>query len=169
MENISIKEFIPENSVDDKDALLPAFLDIWNNAGNLKYLTFTIKPFDPEIVNFWLENHKAQGGRYFCAVNSVDEILGIAVVKVSPIDGFELYGIGVRAELQRQGIGRKLIEYSVGQAIKLGFKAVDASVFADNSTMLRLLLSLGFVPVNMDFRKRADGTDVVHMKKIFTE
>ena len=165
MIEISIREFIPEESVDDKDRLLPAFLDIWNASDNLKFLSFTMKPFDVKIVRFWLENHKEQGGRYFCAVNKGGEIIGIAVVKINPIEGFELYGIGVHPEFKSQGIGRKLLEYTVTQAIKLDFKTVDASVFADNSIMLRLLLSLDFVPANMDFHKRADGTDVVNMKR----
>ena len=165
MKHISIQEFIPEDSIDGKDILLSAFLEIWNAAENLKFLSFTIKPFDTEIVRFWLENHKEQGGRFFCAVRGGCEILGIAAIKVNPIEGFALYGIGVRPDFKRQGIGRKLVEYTVSQAINFDFKAVEVSVFADNSTMLRLLLSLDFIPVNMDFRKRGDGADIVHMKR----
>ncbi len=165
MLKISIREFMPEDSIEDKDRLLPVFLEIWNAADNLKFLSFSMKPFEAEIVNFWLENHKEQGGRYFCAVDEGGDIVGVAVVKINPIEGFELYGLGVRPEFTSRGIGRKLIEYTVTQAMKFDFKAVDASVFADNSTMLRLLLSLDFVPANMDFHKRADGADIVHMKR----
>ncbi|MCG8686103.1 MAG: GNAT family N-acetyltransferase [Desulfobacterales bacterium] len=162
-----IREFIPEKSADDKDKLLPAFLDIWNHADNLKFLSFTMKPFDQTIVRFWLENHKEQGGHYFCYADQNDDIAGIAVVKINPIEGFELFGLGVRPEFKSQGIGSKLIEYTINQARTLDFKAVDVSVFADNIRMLRLLLSLDFVPVSMDFHKRSDGTDVVHMKRYF--
>lgn len=165
MRNISIREFVPQDRVDDREALLTAFLDIWNTSENLKFLSYTLKPFEPEMVRFWLENHKEQGGRYFCATGEDGEIFGISIVKVSGIDGFELYGTGVRPELKRQGIGCQLVAYSVNEAKNLDFNAVDVAVFADNVPMLRLLLSLGFVPVNMDFRKRADGADVVYLKR----
>lgn len=62
LQTISIKEFIPEDRVGDKDALLSAFLEIWNAPDNLKFLSLTLKPFEPEIVNYWLENHKELGG-----------------------------------------------------------------------------------------------------------
>jgi ribosomal protein S18 acetylase RimI-like enzyme len=165
MQTFSIKEFIPEDRVDDKKALLPAFLEIWNAPENLKYLSFTLKPFEPEIVGFWLDNHKEQGGRYFCALNNNNEILGISVVKVSPIDGFEIYGIGVKPELKEHGIGSELIKHAIGVAENVGFKLVDALVFADNAAMLRLLLSLGFIPTGMEYHKRSDGADIVHLKR----
>ena len=165
MINISIREFSPEDNLDDKAQLLPAFLDIWNAPDNLKFLSFTMKRFEAETIRFWLENHKEQGGRYFCAVSESGEIIGIAVIKNNPVQGFELYGLGVRPEFKSRGVGGRLIDHAVVQAVSLGFKALDASVFADNSGMLRLLLSLGFVPANMDFHKRADGTDVVHMRR----
>jgi len=165
MQTPSIKEFIPEDRVGDKNALLPAFLAIWNAPENLKYLSFTLKPFEPEIVSFWLDNHKEQGGRYFCALNNDDEILGISVIKVNPVDGFEIYGIGVRPEMKKHGIGSELIKHAIGVAEDIGFKLVDALVFADNAAMLRLLLSLGFIPSGMEYHKRSDGADVVHLKR----
>ena len=91
---LNIKEFIPEDRVGDKNTLLPAFLKIWNSPENLKYLSFTLKPFEPEIVSFWFDNHKEQGGQYFCALGQNNEILGISVIKVNPIEGFEIYGVG---------------------------------------------------------------------------
>lgn len=165
METVLIREFFPQDSRDDKDVLLPAFLEIWNADSNLRFLSFTMKPFDMETVRFWLENHKDQGGRYFGAVDGEGGILGIAVVSIRPTEGIELLGLGVRPEFKRQGIGRRLVACTVNQAVDLDFNAVDASVFADNAPMLRLLLSEEFIPVNMDFRKRSDGTDIVRTKR----
>ena len=162
---MNIREFIPEDSADDKNAVFPAFLEIWNAPENLKYLSFTLKLFDQETVNIWLDNHKEQGVRYFGAVNKVGRILGIAVIKVNPIVGFEIYGVGVRPEFKRQGIGGKLIEHTICTASKLSYKAIDAVVFADNTAMLRLLLSLNFIPIGMDYHKRSDGADTVHLKR----
>jgi len=165
MQTLRIKELIPEERVADKNTLLPAFLEIWNAPENLKCLSFTLKPFEEEIISFWLDNHKEQDGRYFCALNNNDEILGILVIKVNAVGGFEIYGIGVRPELKRHGIGRELITHAIGVAKKLGFKNIDALVFADNAGMLHLLLSLGFIPSGMEHHKRADGTDTVLLKK----
>lgn len=162
---MNIREFIPEDSADDKNAVLPAFLEIWNAPENLKYLSFTQKLFDQETVNIWLDNHKEQGVRYFGAANKDGRILGIAIIKVNPIVGFEIYGVGVRPEFKRQGIGGKLIEYTICIASKLSYKAIDAVVFADNTAMLRLLLSLNFIPIGMDYHKRSDGADTVHLKR----
>jgi len=39
-------------------------------------------------------------------------------------------------------------------AITQGFKAIDALVFVDNFTMLRLLLSMSFTPVRIDHNRR---------------
>jgi len=165
MQTLRIKELIPQDKVTDKSALLPAFLEIWNAPENLKYLSFTLKPFEQETVSFWLNNHKKQDGRYFCMLNNNDEILGILVIKVNVVDGFEIYGIGIRPELKRHGIGRKLITHAIDVAKKLGFKSIEAFVFADNVGMLRLLLSLGFIPSGMEYHKRADGADTVLLKK----
>lgn len=165
MQTLSIKEFIPEDNVREKGMLLPAFMEIWNTPENLKYLSFTLQLFEQETVSFWLDNHKEQGGRYFCALNNNNEILGISVIKVNPVVGFEIYGVGVRPELKKQGIGRELITHAISVAEKLEFKDIDALVFADNAGMLRLLLSLGFIPTGMEYHKRADGADIVHLKK----
>lgn len=164
-DKITVRELVPQESSADKAALLPAFLDIWNTAENLKYLSISLKPFDEKLVSAWLAGHKETGGHYFCAVDPDNHILGIAVIKISPVEGFEIYGFGVRPEFKRRGIGRRLMEYTIIHAAKLGFKAVNISVFADNTAMLTASLSMGFVPVGMAYNKRADGADVVHMKR----
>lgn len=165
MKNITIREFVPEDNISDKDALLPAFLRIWNEDENLKYLSFSQKPFEQENVHIWLGSHKEQGVSYYCAVSESNEILGIAIIKINPIDCFEIFGVGVLPEFKRQGIGRKLIEHTISLAEKPEFRAIEASVFADNSPMLRVLISFNFIPVGMDYHKRADGADIVYMKR----
>ena len=165
MQSMRIREFFPEDSVEDKNALLPVFLEIWNDPDNLKYLSLTLTPFEPELVQTWFENHKAQGGQYFCALNDREEIVGIMVVKVNPLDGFEIYGVGVLSTLKGNGIGRELIKHAIQVSESLGFKDLNALVFADNAAMLCLLLTLGFIPINMEYHKRSDGADAVRLKK----
>ena len=64
-----IREFVPGDEIEEKKTLLPVFLKIWNAPENLKYLSQTLIPFAPKLVQVWLENHKQQGGRYFCALD----------------------------------------------------------------------------------------------------
>ena len=166
MEPMTIREWAPARRVEERVPLTEAFLDIWNTEENLRYLSPTLKPFDRETVAYWLENHQAMGGRYFCASEREGRILGIAVVKVDPVEGIELFGLGVRPEAQRGGIGGRLVERVVALVEELGFRALDAEVFADNVAMLRLLLARGFRPVGMVFNRRADGMDGVRMRWI---
>ena len=165
MNRLKVREFIPEDELDDKKALLPVFLKIWNAPENLKYLSQTMIPFVPELVQQWLENHKAQGGRYFCAMDEQNYILGIMVIKENPVEGFEIYGLGVLPEQKGKGVGRLLVEHATSIAEEDGFKDINALVFADNTAMLCLLLTSGYTPISMEYHKRSDGTDTVNLKK----
>jgi ribosomal protein S18 acetylase RimI-like enzyme len=169
MSSVKIREFFPEDNAEDKKALLPSFLKIWNAPENLKYLSSTLIPFKPELVKIWLENHKDQGGRYFCALDNHDNILGIMVVKENPVDGFEIYGLGILPEQKGNGIGRNLVEHAVETSDNLGFRDIKALVFADNTVMLCILLTSGFIPIAMQHHKRSDGTDAVLLKKIISD
>jgi len=93
MNKIMIRELIPQDNKDDFDLLFPAYLKIWNDPENFKYLSFTQRPFEEETVSFWLSNHLSQGGHYYAAVESSNRFSGIMVVKASRIEGFEIYGI----------------------------------------------------------------------------
>ncbi|MFC1532019.1 GNAT family N-acetyltransferase [Thermodesulfobacteriota bacterium] len=61
----------------------------------------------------------------------------------------------MKAEYKKQGVGRKLIENTINLAKKLNYKAIDAVVFSDNATMLRLLIALGFIPVGMEHSRKS--------------
>ncbi|HEY85923.1 MAG TPA: GNAT family N-acetyltransferase [Chloroflexi bacterium] len=120
------------------------------------------------MVANWFRSHIENGVDYYAASEAGGRILGISVVKIDPILGFELLGLVVRSEHHRQGIGRKLVENAVGLAQQSGFSAIYTAVFADNKAMLRLLIGLDFIPVRMTHRVRADGADIMYLKKYFT-
>lgn len=88
------------------------------------------------------------------------------MVKINPIEGFEILGLGVRPESKQQGVGTKLLQQVLMVAVENSFKAVEAEVFADNIAMLRLLLSMSFLPVGIAYNRRWDGSDTLNMKKI---
>jgi ribosomal protein S18 acetylase RimI-like enzyme len=106
------------------------------------------------------------GGHYYAAVGKDMRIKGIAVIKTSAVEGFEIIGMGVRPECKRKGVCTRLLEHVVNVAADSGFKSIEAVVFADNAVMLRLLLSMSFVPAGMDYNRRCDGADTLRMKKV---
>ena len=162
---IIIREYFPETTQQDMDDLLDAYLTIWNHPKNLKFLSYTQKPFKPAAIRNFLANHIEKGVHYYAACNKEKNQWGIAVVGASPIEGFEIIGLGVQHGLRSKGIGAELLEYVLKVATDSDFKAVDTIVFADNIIMLRILLSMGFIPVHMGYHLRADGADTVRMRK----
>ena len=165
MNPITIREYAPQDCPADKGPLLQAYLDIWNNDENLKYLGFSMRPFDESIIESFLDTHKTRGVQYFCALNNEGKIIGILNAKRSQIEGFEITGLGIHPQFKRQGIGKKLVEHAIDSAKKESFHAIDVSVFSDNAAMLILTISLGFIPSRIEHNKRADDTDLVVLKK----
>jgi ribosomal protein S18 acetylase RimI-like enzyme len=104
---------------------------------------------------------------YFAYHDKEEEIVGLMVIKSDPVYGFEIMGAVVDSKYRGRGIGRKLIEYGIDLAGKQGFGAVDIAVYADNKTMLKLVIDLDFIPVRMEHRIRADGADGVRLKYFF--
>jgi ribosomal protein S18 acetylase RimI-like enzyme len=165
MDEFIIREMVPQANRDDLNLLLPAYLKIWNDPENLKYLSITQKPFEEKTVSLWFSNHLIQGGHYYAAIESGNRVSGIIVVKINPIEGFEIFGIGVLPNSKGNGIGTRLLNHAVSVATTQGFKAIDILVFVDNFPMLQLLLSLSFIPIRIDYNRRADGIDILALKK----
>ena len=162
---IIIREYFPETNEKDKDDLLSAYMKIWNHPDNLKFLSYTQRPFDAEAISKFFSSHIEMGVHYYAACNKDKNKCGVAVVGANPIEGFEIIGLGVQADLKGKGIGTELLKYVLKVAADSDFKAADTIVFADNATMLRLLLSMGFIPVHMGYNLRADGADTIRMRK----
>ena len=105
------------------------------------------------------------GVHYYAACNKDNNKCGVAVVGANPIEGFQIIGLGVQADLKNKGIGTELLKFIIKVAEESDFKTVDTIVFSDNITMLRLLLSMSFIPVHMGYNLRADGADTLRMRK----
>lgn len=165
MSEMIIREYIPEKNHEDMEHLLHAYMTIWNHPENLKFMSYSLKPYDEGTIKKLLSNHIEVGVHYYAATKSDKDICAIAVVGASTIDGFEIVGFGTHHECKRKGIGTRLLKYVLDIAASNDFKAVDTLTFADNIIMLRLLLSMSFIPVNMAYNRRADGGDLLHMRK----
>ena len=165
MSEHKIIELIPQNNEEDYNLILPAFLKIWNNPKNHKFLSFTLQPFTKEMASYWFKHHLDQGGRYFAVIDEKRTILGLLVIKINQIETFEISGLGVQPEFKRKGIGSSLIKHAIDLASDQNFQAVDAGLFTDNINMMRILLSFNFMPIRLNHHARADGMDLLYMKK----
>jgi ribosomal protein S18 acetylase RimI-like enzyme len=145
--------------------LKAAYLELFNAPETHKYVSLTLKLFDEQTVTMWFKTHRESGTNYYAALDPQEEIIGLGVTKADPVVGFELLGLVVRPDCRGQGVGRKLADYMVGVAQQAGFRAVNVAVFADNKPMLRLMIDLDFMPVRMMPRARADGADLVYLKR----
>lgn len=162
---VSIRELIPETRPEDLEALVPAYLSIWNHSENRQFLSFTGQPFEEARVRDWFGQHIAAGVRYFAAFSSAGQLVGILVVRVNLIEGFELFSLGVLPGEKRRGVATQLVRHGIEVALALGYRSVDGQVYATNVPMLRLLLSEGFVPIRMEHHRGPRGEDIVHLKK----
>ncbi|MBL8029486.1 MAG: GNAT family N-acetyltransferase [Fibrobacteres bacterium] len=166
MSNYKLRECIPEKNPNDMEQLLSAYLTIWNAPENIKFLSLTGKPFTEPQVREWFSKHLSSVVKYLIAEEaSTDKIFGILVMSLSNLNGVNIGGVGVLPEYKGKGIGKKLIQESIAVAQKEGFKAIGTQVYANNFRMLKLLLSLEFMPVRMEHNMGFDGTDFVHFKK----
>ena len=162
-----IRQFEPAENPEDYALLLSAYLEMFNDPSTLKYLSYTGRPFISDQVKEWFTTHRESGVDYFADYEENNTIRGIAVVKSNSIEGIELLGLKVRSSDCQHGIGRRLILHVLQVAEEKGFSAVNTDVFADNLPMLKLVISIGFIPVSITHHARYDGTDVVRLKYYF--
>lgn len=142
-----------------------AYLEIWNDDDSLPFLSYSGQRFTPSQIRGWVnELHESNPIRYLFAEEN-EEILGIAVLNVNYIDGFELLALGVDPYQRGKGIGSGLIEQCCQYALEKGCLSVKTTVFADNLRMQRLVMKHGFYPVSMEHGKRYDRMAVVNYLK----
>lgn len=64
----AIREFVPAREPLDFDRLLLAFLGFWNSPENLRFLSFSQRPFAAELVRARIEQHTPAGVRHWSRV-----------------------------------------------------------------------------------------------------
>lgn len=163
---VTIKTFEPTKNEDHFNALKDAYLRLFKDPDNLKYLSSTGIPFEEELVTHWLKTTAPEtGGAYQVALDGDNNIVGIMVLSFNPIERFELLSLVVDDTFRCSGVGRKLVTSAINYGKEMGFKAIDVEAFVDNKPMLRLLVKMDFIPVRMTYHARYDGTDILQFKK----
>ena len=149
----------------DAKRFADAYLRLFNDPENLKYLSFTGIPFARKTVETWLCNADAAGTEYQIAVGEDGEICAIMVLVDNPIEGFEILAVVVDTGCRHRGVGGQLIDLAVQKAKEKGFKSASIAVFADNKRMLSLAVKNDFRPYKIEYRARWDGEDIVRLRK----
>ena len=160
---IKIREIDYNSSKADKKAFSKAYLNIFNSSENLKYLSFTGIPFSQELITNWTESLCEESEILYRIAVCEEQIVGISVLKMNTLLGFELLGLAVHPDFKKQGIGTKLLNDCISYSNE--YKSIDAIVFADNKPMLILLIKNGFIPVAMKNDYRFDGVNTLLLKR----
>ena len=159
-----IKELIPQANADHAKLLKPFLTQVYFEPDVQRYITYTLRPFSEETIDNWLATHLDDNVRYYAFLKD-NVIAGLAFGQESEEHGYELVGLMVLPDYQRSGIGRALVQHVIDIAKSADWKSMLVRVFADNSRMLKLVIDYGFLPIQIDYHKRADGADVVYLKK----
>lgn len=166
-ENQDIKIIRYDPNLDQKhfSKLEDAYLELFNEKDNLKYLSLSNLPFDSHTVSSFLKNSSSEEVEYYVAISPENNIVGISAFESDLIEGFKIIGAVVHKNYRLRGIGKALINNAVDRASYKGFKALDISVFADNKAMLILLINMDFKPVRIENHARFDGENLIYLKK----
>lgn len=165
MKGLKVREFIPQKDKGDFEKLLPAYMSIWNDSVNMRFLSFTLKEFREEMIRSWFTHHLDMGGRYFVLTDMDETIAGISVIKASSVEGFEVFGFAVSPGFKGKGAGTLLLHHVLDVAKNEGYCAVRIGVFTDNKPMLALLIRHDFIPSDIKYHACDDGRDILYLKR----
>jgi ribosomal-protein-alanine N-acetyltransferase len=112
-----------------------------------------VQPIDDDLFGverwsaamFW--NELANAHHYLVALDG-DEVVGYAGLATAPDEAW-VQNIGVRADHQRRGIGRQLMEALLAEARAHGIRRTLLEVAVDNAPAQRLYAGYDFEPVGI--------------------
>lgn len=104
---------------------------------------FKLEPKDVETLNHPESSILAKGGQiYFACTES--EVVGCVALIPMPDGVFELSKMAVSPKMRGLGIGRKLLEYTIEQAVQRGAKSLFLGSSSRLKNAVHLYESLGF-------------------------
>jgi len=124
----------------------PAFRSL-NEAWIAKY--FVIETADRVVLENPVENILAPGGHIFMALIDDLPVGCCALLPMGPKE-FELAKMAVLESERGRGIGRKVLEYAITQAKKLGAERLYLETNRKLANAIHLYESVGFQPVSPD-------------------
>jgi ribosomal protein S18 acetylase RimI-like enzyme len=161
---VMIRLIQPLENKSDFNKLTEFLLKCLNNDDFFTFLSYSWIRFDKDTIENMTKNHKENGIEYI--VNDTGRLFsGVLAYKANRFQGFELFLLAVDKDHQKKGVGQNLINECVNIAINDSYNAIDSFVFADNKKMLGLLIKNEFRPIDMQFHARADGMDLIKLRK----
>lgn len=118
-----------------------------NEAWIAKY--FVVEEADRKVLNDPVHNILRLGGHIFMGVIAEAAVGCCALLPMEP-DGFELAKMAVSEHLRGKGIGRKLIEYAITEARRLGASRLYLETNRKLANAIHLYESVGFQHVSPD-------------------
>jgi acetyltransferase len=136
----------------DTNALERFYTELSVDSRVTRFLGVT-PPLDHDHTQaFCTTDHKHREG--FVAVvrdgDGSERVVGHLCLEPDDADSAEI-AVAVADEFQGRGIGRGLVQAAVAWARRTGLRRLDATAFATNSRIIRLLRGLG-LPVRLDWR-----------------
>lgn len=159
-----IKLIDPQVSKSDLDKLHDLLNICLSCSESFKFLTTSLVEFDTTDIEGILEEQMNNGVEFLVYENG-DHFDGLLLCKSSKWEGFELFLLVVNSHSQNKGIGQQLISQCIDMAENTCYQSVDASVYSDNKRMLRLLIKNDFRPIDIKFHVRADGMDMIKLRR----
>lgn len=139
-----IKKLQPEEKEKFIDFLLSLSrntLKLWTKFGNIKN-----RRMAERIANELVNMSEDDSTNFIYLKNK--EIVSYAYLKYFPNKPFKkfnaIFGLVVRDEYQKKGIGRKMLEYAVRYAKNIGKRKIWLTVYLDNVRAIRLYKNAGF-------------------------
>jgi len=154
----------PLDNKTDFDNLTDLLSKCLDNNEYFKFLSYSLIKFDERTIENLTKNHRENGIDYI-VYETNDLFSGVLAFKRNKFQGFELFLLAVDRDNQKRGIGQNLINECIKIAANDNFKSIDSFVFADNKKMLRLLINNDFRPIDIQFHARADGMDLLKLRK----
>lgn len=148
----------------DFDSLTSSLMRFLNDPDSFRFLSYSLINYDKETIEGLTNHHRENGIDYLVSENE-GLFSGVLVVKRKQSHTFELFLLVVNKDDQKTGIGQSLINECLNLALIEKFKTIDSFVFADNKNMLRLLIKNEFRPVDIQYHARADGMDLIKLRK----
>lgn len=158
-----IRYIQPLESKIDSNKLTSLLFKCLNN-NSFKFLSYSLIEFEKETIENLTQHHKDNGIEYIIEEEG-DTFIGVLAYKNNKFNGFELFLMVVDIDKQKKGIGQSLVNECIKIAVHSKFKAIDSFVYSDNKNMLRLLIKNDFRPIDIQFHARADGMDLIKLRK----
>ncbi len=129
-------------------------LELQSNNFNGKYVVI-YNEYVAGAINFYISRQKLQLGKYYKilaknigylkAIKVGIMLFGFGAPFNFPMDTLYIDQIGINADFRRKGLGKKLMNFALEKAIKLGCKKVKLDVIAKNEGAIALYSNIGFV------------------------